>query len=258
MKSRSQLRLFVSGAAIAVAFHAPSAFAQSSAPGGAQPAAPSRASGDAPRSVDEIIVTAQKRSELLRDVPLSVTAATGDQLAKQGITNTAGLERAVPGFTFVQSAYAAPIYTIRGIGTYDEAIAISPAVSVYMDQVPLPFSRMTEGAVLDLQRVEALKGPQGTLFGQNSTGGAVNYVAAKPTDAFAAGVELTYGRFNQIDGTAYVSGPISDQLRVRLSARRESRGSHLRRDFPECETRLNGYHSIVTAGDTEVVHEAWG
>ena len=109
-------------------------------------------------------------------VPMSITAATGDDLREQGITDAAGLAKFVPGFNFTQSAYGGPVYTLRGIGTYDEAIAISPAVGVYMDQIPLPFARMTEGVSLDLQRVEVLKGPQGTLFGETSTGGAVNYI----------------------------------------------------------------------------------
>src|SRR4029077_7966828 len=118
--------------------------------------------------LQEIVVTAQKRAERLQDVPLSVTAATGAQMQELGVTSPAALEKIVPGFTFTQSAYASPVYTIRGIGSYDEAIAISPAVGVYVDQVPLPFSRMTSGASFDLNRVEVLKGPQGTLFGQNS------------------------------------------------------------------------------------------
>ncbi len=127
-------------------------------------------------ALQEIIVTAEKRSERINDVPMSITAATGDDLREQRITDPAGLAKFVPGFNFTQSTYGGPVYTLRGIGTYDEAIAISPAVGVYMDQIPLPFARMTEGVSLDLQRVEVLKGPQGTLFGENSTGGAVNYI----------------------------------------------------------------------------------
>jgi iron complex outermembrane receptor protein len=85
-------------------------------------------------AIQEIIVTAEKRSERLSKVPMSITAATGDQLLEQGITNPAGLTKLVPGFNFTESTYGAPVYTLRGIGTYDEAIAISPAVGVYMDQ----------------------------------------------------------------------------------------------------------------------------
>jgi outer membrane receptor protein involved in Fe transport len=173
---------------------------------------------------DEIIVTAQKRAERIQDVPVSITALTGGQLARQGINNAADLAKVVPGFTFQNSAYGVPIFTIRGIGLYDNSTAISPTVSVYVDQVPLPYLVMTPGASLDVERVEVLKGPQGTLFGQNATGGAINYIAAKPTDAFHAGLDLTYGRFDAITVQGFVSGPISDTLSVRISGKHEDRG----------------------------------
>jgi len=175
--------------------------------------------------IQEIIVTAEKRSERLSKVPMSITTATGDQLLEQGIVNPAGLTKLVPGFNFTESTYGAPVYTLRGIGTYDEAIAISPAVGVYVDQIPLPFARMTEGVSLDLQRVEVLKGPQGTLFGENSTGGAVNYIPNRPTDHFAAGGSVSYGRFGETDAEGYLSGPVSDQIQARLALRTEHRES---------------------------------
>ena len=175
-------------------------------------------------ALQEIIVTAEKRAERVNDVPLSITAATGEQLQDLGITSPAALTKIVPGFIFTQSAYNAPIYTIRGIGSYDEAIAISPAVGVYVDQVPLPFSRMTPGASFDLARVEVLKGPQGTLFGENTTGGAINYIPNKPTDRLEAGSQLTYGRFNETDIEAFVSGPVASELNGRLAMRAEQRG----------------------------------
>src|SRR5258707_1269018 len=141
-----------------------------------------------------------------------------------GMTNPAGLTKLVPGFNFTESTYGAPVYTLRGIGTYDEAIAISPAVGVYVDQIPLPFARMTEGVSLDLQRVEVLKGPQGTLFGENSTGGAVNYIPNRPTDHVAAGGSVTYGRFDETDAEGYVSGPVFGTVNARLAVRTEQRG----------------------------------
>ena len=174
-------------------------------------------------TVAEIVVTAQKRSERLSDVPLSITASTGEQLKKQGITDPGQLEKVVPGFTYTQSSYGAPIFAIRGIGFYDESVEISPTVSVYVDQVPIPFSKGTEAAGLDIERVEVLKGPQGTLFGQNATGGAINYIAAKPTKYMTEGASVDYGRFNDINVDGYVSGPITDTLGARLSARTEQR-----------------------------------
>ena len=174
-------------------------------------------------AMEEIVVTAEKRSERLQDVPLSVTAVNGDQLAKQGITSATDLERIVPGFSYQQSSFGVPVFTIRGVGVYDTFVGMSPAVTVYVDQAPLPFLAMTSGATLDLERLEVLKGPQGTLFGQNSTGGAINYIAAKPTNDFEAGVDLTYGRFNERDEEAFVSGPLVETLTARLAVRNEDR-----------------------------------
>ena len=205
----------------------PVPLAVAATPGDAQsdttPAPSSVAQVSDSQATGEIIVTAQKRSERLQDVPLSITAVTGDQLAKQGITSPADLEKIAPGFTYRQSQNGTPVFAIRGIGFYSEQAAVSPTVTIYTDQVPLPYARMSEGAALDVERVEILKGPQGTLFGQNSTAGAVNYIAAKPTDSLKAGFDLTYGRFNEVDAGGYISGPITDTLKVRLAVRHEYR-----------------------------------
>ncbi len=179
--------------------------------------------GGGSQDLAEVIVTAEKRTERLADVPLSITAATGDQLIKQGVNDPADLEKVVPGFTYRLSQNGTPVSHIRGVGFYDEQVAVAPAVTIYIDQVPLPYGRMTEGASLDLERVEVLKGPQGTLFGQNSTGGAVNYIAAKPTSSFAAGGDLAYGRFNEVDVGGFVSGPVATGLNARLAVRSETR-----------------------------------
>lgn len=174
--------------------------------------------------IGEIIVTAQKRSDRLRDVPLSINAASGDQLKAAGITSTADLEKIVPGFVQQQSAFGNPVFFIRGVGFNDTTLGVASAVSIYMDQQPLSFSPMARGAVMDLERVEVLKGPQGTLFGQNSTGGAINYIAAKPTKDLKAGFDFTYGRFGQADAEGFISGPLSDTLSARVAVRSENRG----------------------------------
>lgn len=192
-------------------------------PAGGSPGSPDAASSSASDGMSDIIVTAQKRSDRLSDVPLSINAATGEQLKVAGITGAADLVKIVPGFTTVNTAFGNPVYLIRGIGFNDSTLGISPAVSIYMDQQPLSFSPMSRGSVLDLERVEVLKGPQGTLFGQNSTGGAINFIAAKPTQTFKAGADFTYGRFGQADGEAFISGPVSDTLAVRVAARTENR-----------------------------------
>ena len=170
-------------------------------------------------AIQEIVVTAQKRAQSINDVGMSITAATGDQLKMLGITDTSQLAKLVPGFTFTQTGYGTAVYTIRGVGFQESSLAASPAVSVYVDEIPLPFPAETVAAALDPQRVEVLKGPQGLLYGENSTGGAVNYVAAKPTDYFTAGAKGSYGRFNTGDLEAFVSGPITDTLQGRLAVR---------------------------------------
>lgn len=189
-----------------------------------------QASPDAEQSSDagaaqEIIVTAQRREQSLNSVPMSVTALGGDQLRSQGISTIADLAKVVPGLTFTQSQIATPVYTIRGVGFFESTLAASPAVSVYVDEVPLPFAILTQGAALDLQRLEVLKGPQGTLYGQNATGGAINYISQKPGNELEAGLDTSFGRFNAFELSGFVSGPITDTLGIRLSARIDEGGA---------------------------------
>ena len=172
----------------------------------------------------DIVVTAQKRSESINKVGISITAVTGDALQQQGVASTADLVKVVPGFNFTPSAYGTPVLTLRGIGFYDTALGAAPTVSTYVDEVPLPLAAMAVGASLDLERVEVLKGPQGTLFGQNATGGAINYIAAAPTSAFRAGGDLTYASFDRVEGSGFVSGPITDTLGARVAVKAERSG----------------------------------
>lgn len=167
----------------------------------------------------DIIVTALKRSEILRDVPMSITAISGSELTQKGINNVADLVKMTPGLSYVETGNSVPIFSLRGVGFFDTALGARPTVSVYVDEAPLPFSIMASGASFDLERVEVLKGPQGTLFGQNATGGAINYIAAKPTSDFKAGVTASYARFNTVDLQGYVSGPIADTLGIRVAGR---------------------------------------
>ena len=178
-----------------------------------------------PSTVTEVVVTANKRQENIQNVGMSIKAASGDQLTKMGIHDTESLSKIVPGFQFTPTYYGTNVFTIRGVGFQDTSLAGSPTVSVYVDEMPLPFSALTNGATLDLQRVEVLKGPQGTLFGNNATGGAINYIANKPTDTFQAGADFSYGTFNDTDITGYVSGPVADGLDVRLALRHNESGA---------------------------------
>lgn len=109
---------------------------------------------DPQAAIGDIIVTAQKRSESINKVGMSITAVGGNDLALKKIDGPADLVRIVPGFNFTPSAYGTPVLTLRGIGFYDTALGAAPTVSVYLDQIPLPLSSMSPGVSLDLERIE--------------------------------------------------------------------------------------------------------
>ena len=167
--------------------------------------------------LEEIVVTANKRAQTIGNVGMTITALSNYTLERQGIKSLSDLASQVPGLTYAPTDFGTPVFTLRGVGFYDYSIGGYPTTSVYVDEIPLPFPAYTTHANLDLERVEVLKGPQGTLFGQNSTGGAINYIAAKPTNTFAAGINATAGRFSQGDVDGYISGPITDTLNGRLA-----------------------------------------
>lgn len=182
----------------------------------------------------DIIVTANKREETLLTVPMSITAVSGAQLAEQGINDVQDLVKLTPGLSFVESGRSVPVFSLRGVGFFDQSVAARPTVSVYLDEAPLPFSIQAKGASFDLERVEVLKGPQGTLFGQNATGGAINYVAAKPTDDLHAGLIASYGRFDTADVQGFLSGPLTSTLSARLALRTVQSG-----DWQRSQTRAD-------------------
>ena len=196
------------------------AFAQTAAP-----ADVSEGSSNAEQGIGDIIVTAQKKSESINKVGMSISAFDGSELTKRGIQSTEDLTKIIPGFTIAKTHYSNTVFTLRGVGYYDNALAGTPTVSIYTDEVPLPYTQMTAGANLDVERVEVLKGPQGTLFGSNATGGAINYIAAKPTDHLTAGADLSIARFGAFEGSAFVSGPLSSTLKARLAFRTEQGGA---------------------------------
>ncbi len=168
-------------------------------------------------TVGEIVVTANKRSEQIDKVGATITAIPASELAQRRIVSLADIALAVPGLSFAQSSYNAPILTLRGVGFNEQALGNYSAVSVYLDQAPLPFPVMASHTAYDLERVEVLKGPQGTLFGENATGGALDFIAAKPTNEFAGGGDVSFGRFNDVGFNAYLSGPLAESLRARVA-----------------------------------------
>ena len=167
----------------------------------------------------EIVVTAQKREQALNDVGLTISAASGAELANRGIDGPEDLAKLVPGFTFTQSLYSTPVFTLRGIGLYDATFGAAPSVAVYTGEIPRNVPTMSDALDLDIARVEVLKGPQGTLFGQSATGGAVNYILGKPTQELRAGFGASYERFDRLEASGFVSGPLSEGIRARLAVK---------------------------------------
>jgi iron complex outermembrane receptor protein len=180
-------------------------------------ASPAEVRDTGTQGLAEIVVTANKVEEASSKVGMTIQTIDDKALATEHIATLEDLAYSVPGLTFTQTESSTPVYTLRGVGFYETSLAAYPDVSVYLDQAPLPFPVQTTLSLFDVQRVEVLKGPQGTLFGNNATGGAINYIANKPTPEFAAGTQVSYGRYNtgQIDG--FVSGPLSNTLLGRFS-----------------------------------------
>ncbi|MBN8844458.1 MAG: TonB-dependent receptor plug domain-containing protein [Sphingomonadales bacterium] len=211
------------GASIAAIAVAGQAHAQAVAPAADAPSQQPvevETANQAPDSND-IVVTANKREQRLNDVGITVAVVSGDALQNRQINSLADLANATPSLSFTNSANGTPVYTLRGVGFYETSIGAYPTVSTYVDEAPLAFPVLSSHSAFDLERVEILKGPQGTLFGQNATGGAINYIAAKPTSELSAGGSISYGRFNEVVADAFISGPISSTLSARLAGRIE-------------------------------------
>jgi iron complex outermembrane receptor protein len=169
--------------------------------------------------VGDIIVTAQKRSESIMKVGAPIVALTDAALQEKNIRTPLDIATSVPGLNYSPSNTGTTVYTLRGVGFTDGTLSAYPDVTVYLDQVPLPFPVLAQLANFDLSRAEVLVGPQGTLFGANATGGAINYVAATPTSTLQGGATVDYSRFNNVLVDGFISGPISSNLDFRLAGR---------------------------------------
>jgi len=170
-------------------------------------------------SLEEVVVTARRREERLQDVPISVTAISGEQLEKRGVTKLEDLQNAVAGVRIEaqNNKSSTPQITIRGMRMYGILGAQdAPTAFYFADAVALPVYGLN-GALYDLQSVQVLKGPQGTLFGRNTTGGAVVITPAKPTDAMEGSLTITGGNYSMHGYKGFINVPLSDQLQVRLA-----------------------------------------
>ena len=168
--------------------------------------------------LEEITVTAQKREQGINDVGITVNAFTGEALKERGVTTSEDIAQFTPGLTVNETAATGvPLYTIRGIGFQDYSTAASSTVGLYFDEVAMPYTVMSRGLVFDLERVEVLKGPQGDLYGRNTTAGQINFISKKPTDETAAGITVGFSSFETLDVEGYLNGQISQNINARLA-----------------------------------------
>ncbi|WP_176489009.1 TonB-dependent receptor [Rhizorhabdus dicambivorans] len=185
-----------------------------------QGAAPGQAAAVVARdTVEDIVVTATRRSERLQDVPLAISAITGDQMARRSIMNTTDVVTAVP------NMYGSPtnglrggtFMFLRGLGTTSPMAFLDPAVSNYVDEVLRPRQNNSTTNFSDIDRIEVLRGPQGTTFGRNSTGGALSITTKKPSPEFQGDVSVTYGSYDEHILRGMINVPLSDSFMIRAT-----------------------------------------
>lgn len=174
--------------------------------------------------LEEVIVTAQRKEQSANDVGMDIQTYSGESLEMLRVDSVADLTAVIPSLTVAQSYQGVPTYTLRGIGFNTINISAKSTVGIYVDEVAQPYPLMASGPSFDLQRAEVLKGPQGTLFGRNTTAGLINLVTNKPTEEFEGMVRAEVGNFSTGNIEAMVSGPLSDTFGARLAVRSENRG----------------------------------
>jgi iron complex outermembrane receptor protein len=172
----------------------------------------------------DIVVTAQRREQRLQDVPVSIAVLSGEAVQSMGATNITDI---IAGTAGIQSQAPAgnsgfPVYNIRGVTLLDFSYTSEASVAIYSDEIYLGNAAFATQQLFDLDRVEILKGPQGTLYGRNATGGLVHYISRRPTDVMTASALIQYGSFDDLVLEGAVAGPVSDTVRVRFAGRYNS------------------------------------
>ncbi|MBN7798900.1 TonB-dependent receptor [Parahaliea mediterranea] len=179
--------------------------------------------------LEEVVVTARKRAESLQETPVAVTALDASALRDAGVRNLADLNQIAPSIDVASANGNAPLANvyIRGVGQRNSGANIDSGVGIYIDEV---YVGRPDGALLDLndvQSVQVLRGPQGTLFGKNTTGGALVFTTNKPTDVFEGSVGMRVGNLDRLDGDFVVNVPVTDTLWTRLSGVARSRDGYI-------------------------------
>ena len=176
-------------------------------------------------SSNVIIVTAQRQAQSLQEVPIAVSAFDAEALEAQQIENASDLQLTLPNVSFTKSNFTSSSFTIRGIGDLCVGVTCDSATAIHTNGSPLFGTRLFETEYFDLERVEVLRGPQGTLFGRNATSGVVNVVTAKPElGTFSAAADFEYGNYNSIKARGMVNVPLGDTIAFRAA------GFYLNRD----------------------------
>ncbi len=224
---------------------------------GAEPAATGQNAPAADTGIAEIVVTAQKRAQNVQDVPIAISAFAGNALKERAVADVSSLSNISPNVTldagspFSGSSSVLSAY-VRGIGQSDFAANFDPGVGVYLDGVYLA---RTVGANLDLpdvQRIEVLKGPQGTLFGRNTIGGAISIVTRDPGNTTSFRGDITTGRYNRLDMNASVDLPVSDTLAFAITGASRHRDGYLNRiPYPGAATYATDPESAFRANGTD-------
>ena len=198
----------------------------------------------------EIVVTAQRRAERLQDVPLAVTAVSAETLATRGITDTKNLTQVSPSLTYTQGANPSnSTFRIRGIGTQVFGQGNESSVSVVMDGVVLARQAQGFSDLADIERIEVLRGPQGTLFGKNATGGVISITTARPSKELSGRFTATVAEMGEYHVNGTVSSPLTDKIGVRVSGFYNKDEGYIRNVVLNRKT--NGYESWGVRGKLE-------
>ena len=186
----------------------------------------------------EIVVTAQRQSERLQDVPIAVSAFSTEALEAQQIKTPSDLQLTLPNVTFTKTNFTGASFTIRGIGDLCVGTTCDSATAIHLNGDPLFSTRLFETEFYDLERIEVLRGPQGTLFGRNATSGVVNVITAKPKlGTFEAAAEAEYGNYDSMKGKAMVNIPLGDTMAFRVAGIYLNRDGYTKNSF--LDTRID-------------------
>ncbi|MBO6769176.1 MAG: TonB-dependent receptor [Erythrobacter sp.] len=194
-----------------------------------------------------IIVTAQRQAQSLQEVPIAVSAFDAEALEAQQIENASDLQLTLPNVSFTKSNFTASSFTIRGIGDLCVGVSCDSATAIHLNSAPLFSTRLFETEYFDLERIEVLRGPQGTLFGRNATSGVVNVVTAKPElGAFRASGEFEYGNYDSIRARGMLNVPLGDTMALRAAGYYLNRDGYTRNLFDG--SRIDGRDMYAVRG----------